>query len=76
MSRSPSESWAVTPWMPATFASATISTGAVARHELLEQVDRPDPNVDRGGGEDDPVRVVRVRMGVRDLLVDRAAASR
>ena len=44
---------------------------AVARHELLEQVDRTDPNVDRSGGEDDPVRVVGVRMRVRDLLVDR-----
>ena len=55
--------------MPATFASATISTAPVARHELLEQVDRPDPNIDRRSGEDYPVRVVRVGPGIRDRLV-------
>ena len=69
MSRSPSASWAVTPWMPATFASATISTGPGARHELLEQLEGTDPDVDPGGREHDPVGVVGV--AVRRLLVDR-----
>ena len=59
MSRSPSASWAVTPWMPGDVRVGDDLDRALARHELLEQVDRADPDVDRRRGEHDPVGVVR-----------------
>ena len=43
--------------------------GAGAGHELLEQLEGADPDIDPGSGEHDPVGVVG--MGVGDLFVDR-----
>ena len=43
------------PWMPETCASATSATGAVARDELAEQLERADADVDARGGEHDVV---------------------
>ena len=68
-SRLPSASCAVTPWIPATFASATTSTGPVPGTSSSEQLERADPDVDARCSEHDAVRVVSVR--VRRLLVQR-----
>ena len=46
--------------------------GAGAGHELLEQLEGADPDIDPGSGEHDPVGVVG--MGIGDLFVDGSRA--
>ena len=68
MSRSPSASWAVTPWMPATFASETISTAPCrarapragrsrrSAHRSRQRRERPRPCRAPGRGRPRPPR--------------------
>ena len=50
---------------------ATISTAPLPGTSSSSRSIAPDPNIDRSGGENHTVRVVRVRVSVRNLLVDR-----
>ena len=71
MSRSPSASCAVTPWMPATFASATISTAPLPGTSSSSRSIAPIRTSIAAAARTTPSGSYAFGVSVRDLLVDR-----